>query len=226
MLQVLLRWRYTFKLMMSGFLYGAFAVLLLLLLLIANVENWSLGKADLPTIHAIMLFGLPVYAILLCANMLAEDLEERTFGLLLSYRLRPLLLLLDRLLIVLLLMVLAVGLCLAAANFFLFELRLRDVGVLSARVLPVMLLLGMFSLLLTLVGGNMLLGLGAGLGYALFELMTMGNWTKSLFLYQSVFLNQQVEPANNQIYITAIGAALLVLCTCIFVQGRRWRRHL
>lgn len=101
------RMKYYVKLLLSGYFYGAVAYWALLAVMLANVESWSIGKADLHTLSAVLVIGFPLFNIILFAGLFAEETEERTLRLHYTYRHRPVWVLLEKIALASLILLLA-----------------------------------------------------------------------------------------------------------------------
>ncbi len=220
------RMLYSVKLMISGYGYGAIVCWGGLLFVLINADRWSIGNADPATIVAVMSIGFPLFNILLFASLFAEDMEERTFGLLFTYPQKAAWLLLERIAPALLLSMLVYWSCVVSAHFALVRLSADQIWDIGKQVWPANLYLSMLALLCSLAGRGVLAGLGAAAGYWMLELMTMGKWTGALFLFQNVFHSRKVSVADNAVYLTAAAAVYMGLIVLLFVSGRRrWYRQ-
>jgi len=218
---LLYRMKYSAKLMLSGYLYGAFVYLIVLLTVLANAERWSIGVADISTVTSVLLIGLPVFNILLFSNLFAEDLEERTLRLLFTYRLKSTELLIERVMLASFVSLAAYAICLSTAHWMLVRFSADGLWDVSRQVLPATIYLSIIALLFTLVGRGALLGLGAGIAYWMLELTTMGKWTGPLFIFQQVFPTQNVKLGDNALYVTLVAAVCFALCVLMFTIGKR-----
>jgi len=216
---------YSAKLIMSGYGYAAIIYWILLLAVLTNVERWSIGNADVATIIAVLLIGFPLFHILLFAGLFAEDMEERTFGLLFTYPHKTVMLLLERIAPALFLSVAAYASCLVCAHYLLVPLTADQIGEIGKRVWPANGYLALLALLCSLAGRSVLAGLGVAAGYWMLELITMGKWTGPLFLFQNVFHNRDVSTWENAAWLTSAAAVCMGLSVIVFVYGRRrWVR--
>jgi ABC-type transport system involved in multi-copper enzyme maturation permease subunit len=212
---------YSGKLMLSGYGYGALALLTLMLVLIANVESWEIGTADADTVTAVLTIGLPLFLIALFSNLFGEELEERAFGLLFSYPSRAYRLLLERIALALVIGAIALGLCLLVVHFTLFRLHADELWTIGKRVVPVCAFLSGLSLLASLVGRNVLAGIGIGIGYWMAELTTRGAWTGDLHLFQGIWPTRQVALHINGALLLLAATGWLAGCLLLMTVGKR-----
>lgn len=216
---------YSCKLMQSGYLYGAFLYGIGLLMIVANVENLGMGEAELRTLCSILLLGMPLFTILVFSNLFSEDMEERALGLIFTYRQKAVALLLERMLVAVFLTLLLYGLCLATAHYRLLPLSSADVWEVSKTILPMNLYLASLSLVFSLIGRNVLAGLGASIGYSILEILTMGRWTGKMFLFHYVWPGRVIAYADHALYLLSASAACIVLCLYIFTYGKQRLAH-
>ncbi|WP_256760718.1 hypothetical protein [Cohnella sp. WQ 127256] len=212
---------YSGKLMLSGYLYGAFILLFGLLFILVNMESWEIAQANVASIITILMIGLPLFNILLFTNLFAEDMEERALDLVFTYPHRAHYLLLERIVFALIIATIAFGLSLLTAHFTLLHLSYENLWEITKRVVPVNAYLSGLSLLLSLIGRNVLIGLGAGISYWLLELMTMGKWTRALHLFQGIWPTQAVTLDNNGLFLLFGSMGWLAGSIILFTVGKR-----
>jgi len=215
------RMKYSVKLLLSGYFYGAVAYWALLAVMLANVESWSIGKADLHTLSAVLVIGFPLFNIVLFAGLFAEETEERTLRLHYTYRHRPVWLLLEKIALASLILLLAYTVCLIVAHVLLLPLTAQELWEVTRHVLPANVYLASLSLLFSLVGRGVLAGIGAGVGYWMLELTTLGKWTGPLFLFERVFPTGSANLSDNGLYLTLAGMGCFGLCVLVIGFGQR-----
>lgn len=87
---------------------------------------------------------------------------------------------------------------------------------------PASLFIGAVSATASLIGRNVLVGLGAGIGYWIMELLSHGKWTGPLYLFQSVWPNKGIDDDNNALLLVCGAAVLVCLAAVTVVKGKPW----
>jgi len=215
------RLRYAAKLMLSGYGYGALAGLAVLMTMLANAEKWELGQANADTVIAVLAVGFSLLLIVPFSSLFGEEMEERAFGLLFTYPSGGFRLLLERIAVAYLLAAVALSLCLLTVHFTLVRLSLEQVWTIVGKVAPACLFLSGLSLLAGLAGRNVLTGLGVGIAYWMFELMTRGAWTGDLHLFQAVWPTRAISASDNGWLLLAAAAVWLIGSFVLMTAGKR-----
>jgi putative effector of murein hydrolase LrgA (UPF0299 family) len=214
---------YSIRIMLSGSLWGAFLISILLAISISHPSWIELEQRSLHSLIFLMLIVMPVIAIVIFANSFAEELEEKLSKLLYAYPFKMLYVILERIGLCLIFLLVCFALSLLGGYLGGISLSWHDIGYAAWRVFPASLFLGALSLLVSLLGRNMLAGLGAGVGYWFLELTTQGQWTGKIFLFQSIWpLNNSTSQNENSLYLLLIGFALLTAAVFLFHKARTW----
>ncbi|BBI35188.1 hypothetical protein KCTCHS21_45870 [Cohnella abietis] len=216
---------YSCKLMLSGYLYGALLYGIGLLLLLANTKELGIGEAELHTLCSILLLGMAPFSILIFSNLFSEEMEERALGLIFTYRQKAVTLLIERVVVAALLTVLLYGLCLVTAHYRILKLNSTDVWEISKMILPANLYLASLALFFSLIGRNVLVGLGVGMGYFILEMMTMGQWTGPMFLFQSIWPKGVISLEEHSLYLLFASVVSMVFSILIFTYGKHRLAH-
>jgi ABC-type transport system involved in multi-copper enzyme maturation permease subunit len=214
---------YSMKMMLSGSLWGTFLISILLAISISHPSWIELEQRSQHSLIFLMLIVMPVIAIIIFANSFAEELEEKLSRLLYAYPFKMLYVILERIGLCLILLLVTFALSLLGGYLGGISLSWHDVGYAAWRVFPASLFLGALSLLVSLLGRNMLAGLGAGIGYWFLELITQGQWTGRIFLFHSIWpINETISQNENSILLFLIGFTLLTAAIVLFHKARTW----
>jgi ABC-type transport system involved in multi-copper enzyme maturation permease subunit len=213
---------YSFNLMLSGSLWGAFLISIILAIIISHLEFFGFGQPDLHTLLMLMLIVTPVIAVVIFANSFAEELEEKLFKLLYAYPYKMLYVILEKITLGLILLLFSFALSLFVGHLCGVSLTWHDVIDLGWRILPATLFLGALSLFVSLLGRNMLAGLGAGIGYWFIELTTFGKWTGKLYLFQPIWPMNAINQNENSLLLLIIGFILFTAAILLFHKARAW----
>lgn len=218
---LLVRLRYSGKLLLSPYLLVAFLLCLGTGGVIAYADTLGLGTADYATFRTILLLILPLLAVILFANTLSSEWEDRTLAMQFSFPFSPVAFLLERILLGLCLYLLMVAILIGFGHYGLTELTGREFIRLMREVLPASLYLGALGFLGSLIARNVLAGLGLGLGYWLFETISMGRWTKSFFLFHPAFGNPSINNTTNGTLLFALFVCGILLSFIIYILAKR-----
>jgi putative effector of murein hydrolase LrgA (UPF0299 family) len=214
---------YSIRIMLSGSLWGAFLISILLAIFISDPSWIELEQRSLHSLVFLMLIVIPVIAVVIFANSFAEELEEQLSRLLYAYPFKMLYVILERIVLCLIFLLVSFGLSLLGGYLGGISLSWHDIGYAAWRVFPASLFLGSLSLLVSLLGRNMLAGLGAGIGYWFLELTTQGQWTSKIFLFQFIWpVHLSTTQNENSLYLLLIGFTLLTVAIFLFHKVRTW----
>jgi putative effector of murein hydrolase LrgA (UPF0299 family) len=214
---------YSIRIMLSGSLWGAFLISILLAISISDPSWIELEQRSLHSLIFLMLIVMPVIAVVIFANSFAEELEEKLSRLLYAYPFKMLYVILERIGLCLIFLLVSFALSLLGGYLGGISLSWHDIGYSAWRVFPASLFLGALSLLVSLLGRNMLAGLGAGVGYWFLELTTQGQWTGKIFLFQFIWPVTATTTQNeNSLYLLLIGFTLLTVAIFLFHKVRYW----
>jgi ABC-type transport system involved in multi-copper enzyme maturation permease subunit len=217
------RINYSIKIMLSGSLWGSLLISVLLAISISHPEWMELQQRSLHSLIFLMLIVMPVIAIVIFANSFAEELEERLPRLLYAYPFKMPYVILERIGLCLIFLLVSFALSLLGGYLGGISLSWHDIGYAAWRVLPASLFLGALSLLVSLLGRNMLAGLGAGVGYWFLELTTQGQWTGKIFLFHFIWpIHLSTTQNENSIFLFLIGFILLTVAIYLFHKVRTW----
>ncbi|WP_227013906.1 hypothetical protein [Paenibacillus psychroresistens] len=183
----------------------------------------GLEQRDLHTLTFLMLLVMPVIAIVIFANSFAEELEERLPRLLYAYPFKMLYVILERIGLCLILLLISFTISIIGGYLGGIPLSWQDVNYVAWRIFPASLFLGALSLLVSLLGRNMLAGLGAGIGYWFIEMTTQGQWTGKIFLFQFIWpVAAATSQIENSLYLLLLGLALFTAAIFLFHKARAW----
>jgi ABC-type transport system involved in multi-copper enzyme maturation permease subunit len=213
---------YSLKVMLSGSLWGAFLISILLARIVSHPEWVGFEQRDLHTLLTLMLIVMPVIAVVIFANSFAEELEEKLLRLLYAYPYKMLYVILEKIVLCLIFILICFAICLWVGHLGGIVISWHDVNYAAWRILPATLFIGALSLLVSLLGRNMLAGLGAGIGFWFLELTTHGQWTKKLFLFQPIWPINTTTQNENSLFLLLIGFALFTVAIYLFHKARTW----
>lgn len=215
---------YALRLMFSAYFIGATVLMLIFALVTVNLEQWNFARASFDPIVLMFTAVMPIVSILLTANMFAEEWEERAFPLIWTYPVPKWLLLLERTLVLAGILVLYHFLVLAAVHYGFMELTSEQMWEIVKLAAPTHLFLCGLTLFVSLLGRNLLIGMAAGAGYWLVEMITRGLQTKHLFLFQSVpgWQIETVDTITNRWWVFSLGCMFIALSFVMFILGGRW----
>jgi ABC-type transport system involved in multi-copper enzyme maturation permease subunit len=213
---------YSLKVMLSGSLWGAFLISFLLAIIVTHPEWVGFEHRDMHTLLTLMLIVMPVIAVVIFANSFAEELEEKLLRLLYVFPYKMLYVILEKIVLCLIFLLFSFVLSLWVGHLGGIALTWHDVNYAAWRILPATLFIGALSLLVSLVGRNMLAGLGAGIGYWFLELATHGQWTKKLFLFQSIWPINTTTQNENSLFLLLSGLVLFTVAFYLFHRTRLW----
>lgn len=213
---------YSLKVMLSGSLLGVFLLALILATFVAQPHWLGFEQRGLHEMLTLMLLVMPVMAVVIFANSGAEELEEKLLRLLYAYPYKMLYVILEKITICLICLLVIFALNIGVAHLGFITLSWEDVIYLGWRALPATLFLGALSLLVSLLGRNMLAGLGAGVGYWFLELITQGKWTNHLYLFQAIWPINKTTQNENSLWLLLIGCIMLLTAVLLFHKSKAW----
>lgn len=216
------RMYYSLKLMLSAYFIGALALAVILSIVTVNIEQWHFNIASVDTLIMMFTVAFPLVTVMLTGNMFAEDLEERVFPMIWTYPVRKWLFLIERVVVLVIILAVYFAATLGAIHYGLMELTQSQVWDIIKYSGPTHLCLAGITLLSTLLGRNLLTGIAVGTGYWLIEVITRGQWTKKLFVFNSVWSLENVDLESNLWWVFGLGCLLIALSAGMFIAGRHW----
>jgi hypothetical protein len=239
------RMGYHLKVMWSGYWIGAIAVLVFSAVLAANAGSLGFMMPERDVQKAVFAVTTPVFAALSFSAVAAEELEERVMRLLYTFSFPAVYVILEKIAICLILLTAGISVSAAAAVASLPATAEAGVGlpeVLDERdaitpvngdawdawrtlvraAAPSSLFIGAVSAAASLIGRNVLVGLGAGIGYWILELISHGKWTGPLYLFQSVWPNEGIDNEINALLLCSAAGALVCIAAGIVAKGKQW----
>jgi len=226
---VLKRMGYHLKVMWGGYWIGAIAVLAISAVLAGHAGAFGLAMPERGAQTAVIAISMTVFASLVFSAVAAEELEERVMRLLYACPFPALYIFLEKFAMCLLLLLAGISLCASAAVMPLPSAAdSQEAGIwdawwpLARAAVPSSLFVGAVSAAASLIGRNVLAGLGAGIGYLILELFMRGKWTGPFYLFQSVWPNERTDNDINALLLCSAAAFLFCLAAVLFAKGKQW----
>lgn len=219
---MLRRLRYSFRLMFSSYFLGGVALAILFGVATVFIEEWQFAWATFDTVLLMHTIVLPLVTIIFTANAFAEELEERVYPLVWTYPIWKWALFVERAAALLLILAVYYGASILAVHMWLFELTRSEVWDLIRLAVPTHVFLGGLTMMFSLLGRSLLAGIVAGGGYWLMELITLGQWTKGICLFEPVWKLGVVREEVNRWWVFGLGLLWIVISLMLFMYGRRW----
>lgn len=207
---------YHLKAMWGGYWAGAIAVLAFSVVLAVNAGSLGFEMPERDAQKTVMVLTMNVFAALVFSAFAAEELEERVMRLLYACPVPAAYVMLEKIAICLILLMAGVSACAAAASGG------DDWWPLMRAAVPASLFIGAVSAASSMIGRNVLAGLGAGIGYWSVELLTYGRWSGSLYLFQSIWPNERIDGGVNALLLCSAAGMLFGLVAVMVARGKQW----
>lgn len=213
--------RYHLKLMGGGLFWGALVCMVVMAVVVANLNGMTKTWPSMPLLVTVLSASLPVCTILLFANILAEETENRLLPLLYTFPGSLLRFIVERIIIVAVLQLLAWGGLLICSGFVLKSLAFRDMLHITGLVVPPNMLLGLLTLLAVLLGNNTIAGLIPGFVYWFAQLL-FPSWDGPFRLIWRGLPVSVVSSMKHSFTMSGLAiVAFLLLCYTV-IRGKAW----
>jgi len=207
---------YHLKVLWGGYWAGAIAVLACSAVLAMEAGSLGFEMPERDAQKTVMVLAMNVFAALVFPAFAAEELEERVMRLLYVCPMPTVRVMLEKLAICLILLMAVISACAAAVSGG------DGWWPLMRAAVPASLFIGAVSAAASLIGRNVLAGLGAGIGYGIVELFTHGRWTGPLYLFQSIWPNERIDGGVNALTLCTAAAVLFGLVAVMVARGKQW----
>ncbi|MFC3771532.1 hypothetical protein ACFOSW_22945 [Paenibacillus sp. GCM10012303] len=208
------------KIISSGIVWAAIAFAAALAVICFYLPELGLVRTvTVKNIRIAYEVAFPVFTVLIFSQLLAEDMESKVMLWLKSLPIHTWSLLLERWLMGVALVLIVYAGSILSISRFVIPLEFGDF---MWSILAPSMLLGHLALLLTVLGRNGVVGMAVPLFYWVMEMLTNGQITVSLYLFNESFPKFGIDPQWNRTLIWICSACLLVLS--VFAMSSRFRK--
>lgn len=173
------------RIISNGMFWSAWLFAIAMAIVILILQQFTGSPIPLSTMMKTLSISLPVFTVLMFANLMAEEIEQRLFAHLFTLRYSVARLVSERMLIAIVSLFLVWAVWSLCVTIAMPQLGTTALLKITMVIVPTNLLLGMVVLMATLVGKNVVVGLICGFSLWLVEIMGRGwHWPIRLTWYQ------------------------------------------